>query len=236
MTLNDIIGSIQNSLQNVGNNLQGGKFPSPFSPQVNPQETKKIEYLNQRASLAKKKRGLQQQYDNGIQSAIDKGGFVPQQPTTLNKLKNIHTGTSKPGLPVKQPDPVIEAQPQRPSYQDLLALVVQGAKDRGYHPSPVAGQFASESARGESNFAKNRNNYWGIGSFDNNPENTWDFRTPQESIDAYFNLIEKDPRYASAYAKRANPEAYIKALAPTYASDPNYANTIMNTPEWRNNY
>lgn len=154
------------------------------------------------------------------------GGWIKQQPVTLEQLR-AGTATSQPE--------VLGATTAAPSeFRNLIALAETKARARGFHPAPIVSQMAAESERGKSRFARERNNLFGIGSFDNNLDNTWKFKSPEESIDAYLNLIETDKRYAKAYAKRNNPKEYIKAIkAAGYASDPNYVQTITNTPEWR---
>lgn len=78
MTFQDIIAKAQQGFQNIGQNLQGGRLPSPFLPKQDPLEARRIELLNKRASLGEKQRGLQNQYDTRIQNTIDEGGYVPQ--------------------------------------------------------------------------------------------------------------------------------------------------------------
>lgn len=157
------------------------------------------------------------------QKTAKASGWVPQKPVTLDQLSAMKS-------PARSPQ-VLGANTG--GFEELLAMAADTAKARGFHPAPIASQMAAESARGTSRFAKERNNYFGIGAFDSDLDNTWRFNSPEESVNAYLDLFEKDPRYAKAYEQRGNPEAFVNAMAPTYASDPNYSRTIMNTPEWR---
>lgn len=143
-------------------------------------------------------------------------------------------GAVSPSVASAEELPAAAPQATAPAdFNSLLNMAAQMAQKRGFPPQAIASQMAAESSRGTSRFAKERNNYFGIGAFDNDLDNTWRFDTPQESVEALLNLYETDPRYADAYANRQDPTTFVKLLAKTYASDPNYANMIMNTPEWR---
>lgn len=135
---------------------------------------------------------------------------------------------------INQPQ-VQGTQTQSPSLlEDMLNYTYEQAIKRGFHPSAPVSQVAAESGRGTSNFAKTRNNWFGLGAFDNDLNNTWKFKDPRESTDAYFNVMETDPRYATAYEYRHDPLRFLQEIKKAgYASDPNYVNTISNTPEYR---
>jgi len=98
MTLADIIGSIQTSLQNVGYNQQQGNTPSTAIPVPDQLDLKKSDLLNQRAQLAKQ---IRHETDKKrIYQDAKKQGYVPQQPVDLNSLRN------------SQIEQVINADPQ----------------------------------------------------------------------------------------------------------------------------
>jgi len=124
--------------------------------------------------------------------------------------------------------------PENPTFEDLLNYNEQKAKQEGFHPSPIASQMAAESARGQSRFAKERNNLFGMGSYDNDLDKTFRYDNPFQSIDSYYDLIKNDKRYGNAYEVRDDPYKYIQAIKDAgYATDPNYVPMISNTPEWR---
>lgn len=103
------------------------------------------------------------------------------------------------------------------------------AQERGYDPETVIRQKALESDFGRSNFAKERNNFGGIGAYDSDPNKAFSFDDIEDYLDYYFNLVEK--RYPQAYKNRQNPQKYAEGLkAGGYASDPDYVWKIMNTP------
>jgi len=159
-------------------------------------------------------------------------GWIPQSPETTIDLRQ----GGQPQLPPAQLPP---AQVQGVAngdinFQHLIDVAKARAEAQGFHPAPIVSQMASESERGKSRFARERNNMFGIGAFDNNLDNTHRYGSPEESIDAYLKLISTDPRYAKAYEQRQDPVKYIQAIKDAgYATDPNYVRTTMNTPEWR---
>lgn len=58
------------------------------------------------------------------------------------------------------------------------------------------------------------------------------YQSPDDSIQDYINLIKT--QYPQAYAFKNNPQAMIQAIHQGgYATDPNYANKVMSTPEFR---
>jgi flagellum-specific peptidoglycan hydrolase FlgJ len=53
-----------------------------------------------------------------------------------------------------------------------------------------------------------------------------DFDSPDDFFDAHARLIGTSPKYAAARAKLPDVDAFVEAMAPTYATDRNYATTI----------
>lgn len=144
------------------------------------------------------------------------------------------------GMPSPSPSPVTQPNGNTTlpkggkGFDKLVQYAVQKAQEEGFNPAPIVSQMAIESARGTSPIFKKTNNLLGIGAYDNSPgKSAFRFNKPEDSIDYYFKTVKNDPRYAEAYAQKSNPQAFIQALAPVYASDPNYVQTNMNTPEWR---
>lgn len=124
--------------------------------------------------------------------------------------------------------------PKNNSFSDIAQRASQSGVAAGFHPAIIPSQMAVEGARGTSRFARERNNHFGLGAYDADPTKALRFNSPEESVQYYINMISKDPRYQKAFELRSNPEAYFKALMEAgYASDPNYADTLMNTPEFR---
>jgi hypothetical protein len=95
----------------------------------------------------------------------------------------------------------------------------------------VMAQGILESAAGTSNFARNRNNFFGIGAVDSNPNNAHSFETPEAGWEGYFKFIRDNPRYRNhgAFQEPAvtDPYEYIKVIkAAGYATDPNYVTKV----------
>lgn len=100
----------------------------------------------------------------------------------------------------------------------------------------LLGQAALETGYGTSYNAQVKNNWFGLGAYDANPEKSFSFSSPEESIRYYAELISKDPRYAKAYEKRDNPFEMIREIKKAgYASDPNYVSKVVNIPDFQDN-
>lgn len=91
----------------------------------------------------------------------------------------------------------------------------------------VIAQGILESAAGTSNFAVQKNNYFGIGAFDSNPNNAFYYDTPMAGWRGYYENIVKTATYRNHGVFQGetvtNPYAYLTAIkAAGYASDPAY--------------
>lgn len=107
--------------------------------------------------------------------------------------------------------------------------VREQANARGYDADTVIRQKALESGFGKSNFARERNNFGGIGAYDSDPNQAFKFKDIQDYLDYYFKMVEK--RYPEAYANRKDPKKYVEGLKKGgYATDPKYVWKVLNTP------
>lgn len=103
-----------------------------------------------------------------------------------------------------------------------------------FPPKVIIAQMALESARGTSNYCVNRNNCFGIGAYDSNPDKAFHFENKEQAIIEYMRLIRT--RYTDAYEARSNPELMIELIKKGgYATDPNYVAKIKNLHEWKTN-
>jgi flagellum-specific peptidoglycan hydrolase FlgJ len=236
----------QDALFNIGKSHQQGGVPNVIAQsgpdlfglraKVNEMEQKERERMNERAQLGKQKREKEAQLEQLLNPQLGPE-WVPQAPETTVNIQPQQTQDAQPTPTPQQilgvavtPTPA----PQEVNFDDILQRIFEQATARGFHPAAIMGQAATESGRGTSNFAQNRNNYFGLGAFDYNLDNTWGFNHPYESIDAVMDLYEKDPRYAAAYENRHNPLKLLEeAKAAGYARDPNYVWEVTNTPEYR---
>ena len=93
----------------------------------------------------------------------------------------------------------------------------------------VVAQGIVESASGTSNFARERNNFFGIGAFDSNSNAAKSYASPQEGWQGYYENILKTSVYREngAFNYPNDPYEYLKAIkAANYASDPNYVQKV----------
>ncbi len=95
----------------------------------------------------------------------------------------------------------------------------------------VVAQGILESAAGTSYFATNRNNFFGIGAFDSNPNNAYAYATPTEGWQGYYKNIAVTPTYRNHGAFRGetitDPYAYLVAIkAAGYATDARYVEKV----------
>lgn len=110
------------------------------------------------------------------------------------------------------------------------------AAERNYPAGVLLGQAALETARGSSNFARQRNNYFGYQAYDSDPNQAKGYATQEDSINDYIDLIQNTPRYSWAYQQYLqdkDPGALIANIRKSgYATDPNYVQKVMSLPEF----
>lgn len=132
------------------------------------------------------------------------------------------------GMQAQAPTSTPVPQPQN-NWDEFSNAVREKVTPLGYNADAIIKQKALESAFGTSQFARERNNYGGIGAYDRDPNQAFKFDSVDEYLDYYLNLVKG--RYPQAYENRANPEKFIGGLkAGGYASDPNYVSKVMRTP------
>lgn len=78
------------------------------------------------------------------------------------------------------------------TYHDIAA---QLSVEYGIPWETVIAQGILESNSGRSNFARNRNNFFGIGAVDSNPDAAYSYETPEAGWRGYFNFIATNSRY-----------------------------------------
>ncbi|MBQ3469459.1 glucosaminidase domain-containing protein [Candidatus Saccharibacteria bacterium] len=112
------------------------------------------------------------------------------------------------------------------TYHDIAA---QLGAEYGIPWEAVMAQGILESASGTSRFARERNNFFGIGAVDNNPDAAKYYSSPAEGWKGYFEFISNNPRYRQhgAFDHAGDPIGYIQAIkAAGYATDPNYVSKL----------
>ena len=96
----------------------------------------------------------------------------------------------------------------------------------------VMAQGILESGAGTSNFAINRNNFFGIGAFDSNTDNAYSFDTPEEGWLGYYENIRRTSVYRNngifQGATVTDPYEYIVIVKQAgYATDPIYVDKLF---------
>ena len=97
----------------------------------------------------------------------------------------------------------------------------------------VMAQGILESAAGTSDFAVNRNNFFGINAVDDNPGQATSFTTAEDGWRGYYDFIADNRRYRENGVFQGdtvtNPEVYLQAIwGAGYATDPEYVSKNMN--------
>lgn len=162
---------------------------------------------------------------------------APRKKNTSAKDNYIPEPTMKPVLNIGKMKvvPVSESVQRQYSgkepitWDNFVNLLKEEGGKRGYDWQTLAKQKALESAFGTSQFARERNNFGGIGAYDRNPNSAFKFNSPMEYLDYYDKMIQK--RFPNAYKVRNNPRKFIEELKKGgYATDPDYVEKVMNTP------
>ena len=92
----------------------------------------------------------------------------------------------------------------------------------------VMAQSIVESTAGTSYFATMRNNFFGLGAYDSNPDNAYYYDDPEAGWRGYFELIQQNYKTYGAkgvFTKETmtDPYKYLEAIkAAGYATDPDY--------------
>lgn len=121
-------------------------------------------------------------------------------------------------------------------WSDFVAAAEKVSEIYNFPSQVVLAQGALESSRGTSTFAKERNNFLGIGAYDSDPNQAFHFENPEQCVVEYMRLIRKN--FPEAWANRENPEELLKKLKVNskgnmYATDPNYVEKVMSMNEWK---
>ena len=133
------------------------------------------------------------------------------------------------------------------SWKDFVGVASKMAKEQNFPLGVLLGQAALESARGTSAPGNNffgikavgnqpSGNYqtseYGPGGYYSTPANFVAYSSPQESINAYINLIKNSYGIPTTY--QSDPNMVLQAIkAKGYATSPTYVQDVENTPEYR---
>lgn len=147
--------------------------------------------------------------------------------------KTVQYPESLANAPIKEVKAAAVSPTQAPEtgslWENLINAVRETAPEKGYDPDTIIKQKALESDFGRSDFATERNNFGGIGAYDRDPNQAFNFKDITDYLNYYYKLIES--RYPKAYENRDDPTKFISGLKEGgYASDPNYVWKVLNTP------
>lgn len=159
---------------------------------------------------------------------VHNGLYSPITSAQLEEMFSMKAGASE--LP-----PELELPPT-PGWDGFVKAAHKVSKIYNFPVNVVLAQGALESNRGNSKFAKDRNNFLGINAVDSDPNKAFHFENSEQCVIEYMRVIRKN--FPEAWAQRENPEALLKALKVNskgnyYASDPDYVGKVMRMPEWQ---
>jgi flagellum-specific peptidoglycan hydrolase FlgJ len=122
--------------------------------------------------------------------------------------------------------------------RELAPSVLLAARDSAVPPSVTLAQAILESGWGQSSLARDANNLFGVKARSDEPSvrlsggsryrayGSW-----EESLRDHNSLLATSPRYAAAQAHLDDWEAFLRALAPVYASSHTYVRSISGLVE-----
>lgn len=142
---------------------------------------------------------------------------------------NEQASSCTTGIPVNTGDsPVAGLSNQQLAFAEKYASMAQDLSVQyGLPWETVVAQGILESAAGTSNFARERNNFFGIGAFDSNPDSAFSYPTPEAGWIGYYENIRNTATYRNHGVFQepniTDPLAYLNAIkAAGYATDPIY--------------
>lgn len=155
-----------------------------------------------------------------------------------SKFEEVKLVSPKPDISVQAKEleqPLVEDYTPTEGWSGFVQAVHKVAPLYNFPENVVLAQGALESQRGNSRFSKERNNYLGIGAYDENVEAAFKFENSEQCVIEYMRIIKKN--FPEAWANRDNPEKLLYHLKHSkngkmYATDSNYINKVMSMKEW----
>lgn len=135
---------------------------------------------------------------------------------------------------ITEPTPTPTPEPTE-GWEEFVVAVEKVAPIYNFPKNVVLAQGALESAHGNSTFARERNNYLGIGAYDSDPGQAFHFENAEQCVIEYMRIIKRN--FPEAWAQRDNPEGLLHALkvnknGKMYATDKNYEAKVKSMKEW----
>jgi hypothetical protein len=140
--------------------------------------------------------------------------------------------TPKP-VPTPTPEPINPDDTLQNRWGEIRRAVKKLAPRYGFPKNVALAQAALESGHGTSVYCVNRNNCFGLGAYDDNPNHAFAFTSIEAGVDYYMKLISSDPIYQKAWAHRSNSTRMIQEIKNAgYATDRSYVSKVTHQPEW----
>lgn len=151
--------------------------------------------------------------------------YITANIITTGKVESANAPTPTPTL----------TQEQIHTWDNFKKAAVKVSEMYNFPARVVISQAALESARGTSQYALTRQNYLGIGAYDDNPDLAWTFENQEQCIVEYMRIIRSN--FPEAWEERDNPDRLLYLLKHNskgnyYASDPLYIQKVTSMPEW----
>lgn len=231
-------GGFLGIIGNAINGLQNFLSPSLKSPLPKPEATAPIPASDITDSSLKQESVLPQSR-NSQQSS-------PMQTVKGNMTKvltSLGSGGSSNQAEASSLTPTPTSIPQAIGATDYEKQAAPIFAKYGVPPPIGIGIWAMEG-RGKT---INPNNPYNIGAYDDNPQNAnaYAFKTPIEGTEEAAKFLAGQSQYMASdkkaiFQKAMNDlkenhdiDAYLRAIAPTYSSNPNYADIVESTPEYQ---
>lgn len=160
---------------------------------------------------------------------------VPVHAQEVTIMPQVTLDPNKPFI--ISPTPEVTEEPRKEyTWSEFINIAKKVAPMYNYPLKVLVAQAAIESGHGESSFARQRYNYFGIGAYDSDPNQAFSYENPEQCIIDYILTIKRN--FPEAWDNRENPEQLVRLLKDNsygmyYASDPNYVAKVMGTFEWR---
>lgn len=147
---------------------------------------------------------------------------------------------AKTALTYKQSSSSATTAPDQNAFIDKYYSIAQKFNvEYGIPWEAVMAQGILESASGTSQYATERNNFFGIGAFDSNPDNATSYPTAEDGWRGYYENIVNTSTYREhgAFNYPGDPKGYIQAIKDAgYASDSNYVTKVDAIIDMVSNY
>jgi flagellum-specific peptidoglycan hydrolase FlgJ len=171
-----------------------------------------LQQLQQHASNLTSDVGQQlQQHVNsltqGAQDAVQSLATPPPAPPPP-----ATTTPSLGGPPPSDTGPATVGQGQSAFITSLQGMAQRAAAATGIDPNAMLAIAANETGWGQSSNAQQQNNLFSLQGDGSNGSRWASYKSPQESFDAFINLVQTAPRYAQAWADRGNAAKFVDDL------------------------